>query len=89
MTSSHLKDKTEASQICMLVKVQKVFFLKESGLIVNMPRCRVAKMVLDKIYMGGRHAEMILLILLKNKCLPESRVSNSRNSDATESLLVY
>ena len=46
------------------------------------------EMVLDEIYQGGRHSERILLILLKNKCLPESEVSNSRNSGTTEILLV-
>ena len=45
-------------------------------------------MVLEKIDQGGRHYEKIKLILLKDKCLPESRVINSRNSDATETLLV-
>ena len=53
-----------------------------------MPRRSVAKMVLDEIYQGGRYSERILLIVLKNKCLPESEVSNSRNSGATEILLV-
>ena len=53
-----------------------------------MPRRIVEKMILDAIYQGGRHYERTLLILLKNKCLPESIVSNSRNSDATETLLV-
>ena len=34
------------------------------------------KMVLDTIYHGGRHSEIILLILLKKKCLPESSANN-------------
>ena len=63
-------------------------YLKESGSIVNMPRRSVAKMILDKIYYGGGHPEMILLILLKNESLPESRVNNSRHSDATVTLIV-
>ena len=44
-------------------------------------------MVLDKIYQGGRHSERILLILLKNKCLLGSEISNSRNSGANEILI--
>ena len=39
--------------------------LKESGSIVNMARRRVAKMVLVRIYYGGRHSERILLIFLR------------------------
>ena len=53
-----------------------------------MPRHRVAIMVLDEIVQSGRHSGRILLILLKNKRLTESEVSNSRNSGATEILLV-
>ena len=53
-----------------------------------MPLRRVEKMVLDEIYQGGRHSERILLILLKNTCLPESELSKSRNSGAPEILLV-
>ena len=51
-----------------------------------MPRRSAAKMVLDEIYQGGMHSERILLILLKIKCLPESEVSNSRNSGEAEVL---
>ena len=53
-----------------------------------MPRRIVAKTVLDEVYQGGRHSERILLSLVKNNCLPESEVSNSRNSGSTEILLV-
>ena len=46
---------------------QRETLVKRSGSIANMPRRRVAKIVVDKIYHGGRHSEMILLIFLKKK----------------------
>ena len=63
-------------------------WLKESVSIVNKTRRRVEKMVLDKIYQSGRQSKKILLILLTNKSLHESRVSYPQKSDATETLLV-